>query len=256
MINSFSKFYYINEVTLDNLFLNFNEGSGELTAEVAIGDYTPQNLPLAIQTALNDAGLLNYTVTFNRNDRSYTIAANGNFDLLITSGTNVGADIFGLIGFTGPDLTGANTYTGNPAADYYEPQYKLQSYVDSEDLQKAIKPSVNKSASGVIEVVKFGNEKFFEFNIVFITDIDQGQIGPIKTNLNGVNDARRFLKFCVSKNKLEFIPDLNDVNTFYDVILESTEEDKDGTGYRLKELYDKGAPGYFETGKLVFRLVE
>lgn len=256
MINSFSKFYYIDEITLDNFYLNFDEGAGELTAEIEVGDYTPNDLAVAVKNALDQAGLLIYTVTFNRDARTYTISSTANFDLLISTGINAGADVFSLLGFTGSDLTGASSYTGTTAAQMYAPQYKLQSYIDVEDLQKSISPSVNKSASGIVEVVKFGIEKFFEFNIQFITDIDQGMLGPVRTNLNGVNDARLFLRFCVTKNTFEFIPDESDVNVFYDVILESTEESKDGTGYRLKELYDKGLPGYFETGKLVFRLVE
>jgi hypothetical protein len=257
MINTYSKFYYINPVDDGNFYLNFNEGSGELTAEIETASYTPTDLAEAVEAALNDTGVNTYTVTFNRSDRTYTIASTVNFSLLTSTGSNVGSDIFSLLGFTGADRTGASTYTGNVAGAFeYEPQFKLQSFVDQEDLQKAVSASINKSASGSVEVVKFGTEKFFEFNLMFITDIDQGVDGPIKTNLSGVSDVRQFLRFAIEKHEIEFIPDVSDVATFYKVLLESTDEDKNGTGYRLKELYAKGLPGYFESGKLVFRYVE
>lgn len=257
MINTYSLFYYIGSVDEGNFYLNFNEGSGELTAEIETGSYTPTDLAESIEAALNDEGTNTYTVVFNRSTRTFTISADANFSLLITSGSNVGSDIFSLIGFTGADLSGDDTYTGNlPAASQYEPQFKFQSYVDQEDLQKAVSASVNKSASGTVEVVKFGTEKFYELNIMFITDINQGVEGPIKTNLSGVSAARNFLRFCIEKHELELMLDIDNKNDFVKVLLESTEEERDGTGYRLKELYSKGLPGYFETGKMVFRLVE
>lgn len=256
MIDTYSKFYFIDPVNDGNFYLNFDEGAGEITGEVETGSYTPTELAVAIESAMNDAGGLTYDVTFNRVDRTFTISAGSNFSLLIGTGSNVGSDIFYLIGFTGPDLSGDDTYTGDPAARFYEPQFKLQSFVSIDDLQKSVSASVNKAANGTIEVVKFGTEKFFEFDIKFITNIDQGVGGPIKTNLDGLIDAQLFMRFITQKHDIEFIPDVNDVATFHVVLLETTTEDSKGTGYRLKELYDKGLPNYFETGKLVFRLVE
>jgi len=47
-----------------------------------------------------------------------------------------------------------------------------------------------------------------------------------------------------------------DRSTFEKVILESTGESKDGVGFKIKEMYDQGLPGYYESGTLVFRVVE
>jgi hypothetical protein len=257
MINTYSSFFYIDGVTASNFYLNFDEGAGELTAQVESGNYTHSDLAGAVSSALNDVGGLTYTVAFDRDLRLYTISASGNFTLKITSGANVGTDIFPLLGFTGADLSGLSTYTANlQAGSEYVPQFWLQDYVDIEDLQKAVSASINKSASGKVEVVKFGIEKFFEMNLKFITDVDQGQGNPILTNLNGVQDARLFLRFVTQKQELEFMPDKSNKANFFTVLLESTAESKDGTGYRLKELYTSNLPGYYETGKLVFRLVE
>jgi hypothetical protein len=132
----------------------------------------------------------------------------------------------------------------------------LQDWVDQEDNQKAISPSVVKTASGAVEVVKFGTEKFFEFSIMLATDIDQGSGNFIETDANGVSSLRSFLRFAVDKNNFEFMPDRDNKADFFKVLLESTEESANGTGYKLKELYDKGLPNYFESGKLVLRLRE
>lgn len=256
MISTFSKFYYIESVDDTNYSLNFNEGAAELEAQIAVGGRTPTDLASAVQDALNDAGGQTYTVTFNRSARTFTIAASSNFSLLITSGSQLDQSIFSLIGFTGADLSGANSYTGSAAASEYLPQFKLQSYVDQEDLQEAVQGSINESAKGDIEVVSFGTRKFFELNITFITDIEQDADSVIESNASGVSSARLFMRFITSKRKFEFIPDRDDVDTFHTVLLESTEEHKDGLGYRLKEMYAKGLPGFFETGLIRLRLVE
>lgn len=257
MIQTDSIFYWIDSVNETNFFFDFNEGLGELSAEIGSGSYTPSDLAAQVESALNEIGTLGYSVSFDRVARKYTISASAPFDLLISTGTHVGSDVFALLGFSGGDLTGSSSYTSQVAVGYtYQPQFKLQDYVDPEDLQRSINPSVNKSANGLVEVVRFGIEKFFEFNIRFCTDIDQGIGGPIRTNLNGVADVRRFMRFCTTKSELEFMPNILDRNDFYKILLESTEEDSKGTGYRLRELYTSNLPGYYDTGKLVFRLVE
>lgn len=258
MIQTRSSFYYIQDsIDSENLWLDFDEGTGEISAQVQAGSYTPTNLASAVQDALNDSISVNtYAVTFDRETRQFTISANNNFDLLISSGSHAGTNVFSILGFSGPDLTGTDTYSGDVSVNEYKPQFYLQDYIDQEDLRRSVQATVNKSASGTIEVVKFGTEKFFEFNIRLITDIDQGVNSWVETNLNGLIEARSFLRFITEKKDLEFIPDRTDKNTFYTVLLESTEESRDGTGYRLKELYPQGLVGYYETGKLTFRIVE
>ena len=102
-------------------------------------------------------------------------------------------------------------------------------------------------------MISFGTVNFTELNIPFITDIDQGSNGAIETNLTGVADARAFLTAITTKNPLEFMKDRDSI-TFEKLILESTKEARDGTGYRLNELFNRGLAGYYETGKLVFRV--
>lgn len=257
MIQTKSVFYYIESVSTNNFYLNFNEGASELIAQVAAGDYTHTTLALAIESAMNDVAVTGViTVDFNRDDRTFTITSDSTLNLLVDTGTNVGTDVYSLIGFTGADRTGFLTYTGDPAGVEYLPQFHLQDYVDEKDLRKSVSASVNKSARGDIEVVTFGTEKFYEFAINFITDIDQDKGSVVETNLTGVDDAREFMRFITSKRIIEFMPDRLNRTEYFRILLEQTNESKDGTGYRLKELYSQGLVGYYETGKLVFRLIE
>src|SRR5690606_39212163 len=122
------------------------------------------------EAALNAAGEAGYTVTFNRNSRSFTIEAESNFDLLINSGSTA-ASAFGVFGFTGSDLSGADEYTGSSAGSAYFPQFILQDYISTEDFQNLVSPSVNKAADGRVEVIRFGTEKFMQANFKFITNL-------------------------------------------------------------------------------------
>lgn len=258
LINTYSKFYYDIIVDDTNYKLDFAEGAGpELTADINTGEYSLTEIGAEIERALNDTGALTYTVTINRTTRIMTIAASGTFKLYVSTGTHAGISVFTLIGFTGADRTGASSYSGDTAiGSVYEPQFKLQSYVDQEDWQQSADASINKTASGHIEVINFGTEKFFQWNINFITDIEQPCNSPILNNPTGLEDIRDFLRYCIKRTPLEFMPDKSDPSTFYKIILESTPDSQNGTGYKLKELYDKNAPGYFETGVLKWRLLE
>jgi len=257
MIETRSSFFYIDPVDSTNFYLDFDEGGPEITAEVSVGSYTLADFPEAISAALNGAGALTYTVTFDRDARKFTISASGPFSLLIGTGSHVGADIFTLLGYTGSDVGPANSHVANlQAGTEYRPQFYLQEWVDQIDNQKAISPAVVKTANGQVEVVRFGTEKFFEFKIMLVTDIDQGQSNFVESDPTAVLSLRLFMQFCVQKNNLEIIPDRDFKNTFFKIMLESTEISSNGTGYKLMELYDKGLPNYYESGKLVFRLRE
>ena len=253
-LSTFSIFYYNFEITSSNKYISFDEGSGEIVAEIQTGSYTASELGTAIKTALEDVGGLTYTVTFNRTSRSFTIQAGSNFSLLVSSGTS-GLSAFGILGFTGADRTGASTYTGGNAGSAYEPQFIIQDHVGKEDYQRLVDPSVLKTANGRVEVVRFGISKFIQMNFKYLTDKpSDGNV--IKNNPNGLADIRSFMQFAFLKKPMEFMADISDRNTFDKVILEATPEDAQGTGFRLKELYDKGLPGVFETGVLLFRVVE
>lgn len=257
-LTTFSKFYYIDPVLDNNLFLNFIEGVGpELTAELDIGEYTATDLGEIVENALNSAGALTYTVTFDRLTRRYTISATGVFTLLIATGSNNGVDIFPTLGFTGADTASLSSHTSNIAAGFqYAPQYILQDHVDHENNQQSISASITETASADVEVVSFGVKKSLEFDIQFATDILQPNFGPIKNNPTGVNDLRQFMVFVTKKYPVEYMPNALDPNVFFNILLDKTDKDSKGTGFKLKEQYDKGLPNFFSTGVLSFRVIE
>jgi len=257
-IETFSIFYFLDEdIDSTNQNLNFNEGAGELTAVLTPGSYTHTELAVVVKTAMDAAGTQVYTVVFNRTDRTYTISSVGNFDLLITSGSQIGTGPFTLLGFTGADVTGATTHTSNTTSgDAYEPQFLLQAFVDGDDNQAKIDPSVNESASGLVEVVSFGTRELFEMNIRYATDRDVTKSGFIKNNASGVADLRSFMQRVTTKSPFEFMPDKGSRSTFDKLLLESTPEDTKGTAYKLKELsMNDGPTGFFDTGLLTMRVV-
>ena len=254
MINTFSSFLYGYKVDETNFYLNFNEGSGELTASLVAGGYTFTDMATEIERALNESGTLDYVVIANRSTRTFTISASANFSLLITTGTNIGIGCFSLIGFTGADLSGDNNYeSNNITGTLYVPQMKLQDYSPASNNKQFQSSNINESASGQIEVYSIGKVSFYEFNIKYINEYLEKDLPYMKKDLSAVANINDFLDFCIEKNPVEFIPDMSDLNTFDTIILEKTSSDSKGTGYKLKELYGQGLAGYYETGLLTFR---
>lgn len=253
-IKTYSAFVYGHTVTDDNKYINFSEGSGELSAEIEIGSYTLDAYRDAVGLALNGAGSLDYTVTVDRATRKLTVSASANFDLLIASGFQLSISAFPLMGFTGADLTGQASYQGDISSGrYFEPQLFLQSFVDFKDNVKTLDASVNQSASGAVEVVSYGTVKFMECNITLQTNIPQGKGSVLKSDVAGYDNLRSFLSYCITKAPIEFIPDVNAPSIYTDCLLESTRESKDGVDFTVKELYSRGFSEYYESGLITFR---
>lgn len=261
MITTESAFIYGFNLTSENNLLNFDEGNGELTVELAIGNYSAQELADEIASKMSLISVVQeYSVELENNTLplrfSITGVLNNNFDLLISSGSGAAISAYSLIGFTGADLTGLSTYTGNnQAGSVYYPQFLLQNYVDFEDDQSTSASVVNKSTDGTnIEVVSYGNVKIMSCDFLFITDIINQK--EIKNNPNGVSDAREFMKYAITKGKIDFIKDIETPNVALTCILESTPQSQQGTAFKLNELYARRLAGYFELTGLKFRLIE
>jgi hypothetical protein len=261
-IDTFSSFYYLSdEITVSNQNLNFDEGGGELLAQISVGQYTPTELVLAIKTALEAASTLpqEYTVSFNRTTRKLTISAAANFDLLISSGSQVGTSPWVLLGFTGgADLTATNTYTGqSELGSIYTPQFKLQDYVAPGFNKEQIDPSVNESASGKLEVLNFGTRSFIEMRIPFVTnELALADCRYILPDASGVQNTLTFLEFLITKSACEFNPDKDTPGNFETVILERTSASGSGTGFKLRERVRDNIRDVYDTGLLRFRLKE
>lgn len=254
-INTTPLFYYGFTVTTDDIYINFDEGSGERTATLTAGNYSFTDLASHVAEKLNLVGGNVYTVTANRSDRTFTIAADANFDLLFSSGSNAGLSAASVLGFAASDLTSADTYTGTSSAGAeFTPQFPLQDYVSLDDYQEYAQANVNESASGTVEVYSLGTRKFLEFNIGPCTDNTMRTSGGLFTNdSSAVSKLRAFMQYAITKGAIEFMPSSSNKNTFNTIVLESTPTSSSGTGYKLRELYSRGLAGFFETGKLKFR---
>jgi hypothetical protein len=253
-IKTKSTFYFVDGITSDNNYLNFIEPTKdniELASQLQIGTYSMTQLATEIQRGMNDVGENEYVVNFDRDTRILSITGDATFDLLVTTGSNSGASIFGLIGFT-TDKIGLLTYDGDTSfGSEYTTSYPFQNYKDFINNVQGIRPSINESASGVIEVVTFGQRSFMECNIKWVTNRDSF-IGKGGTNLEL---TREFLDFAITKQNMEFMKDSSDRSTFDIVLLEKTRKSRDGTSYELNELIKQGLDEYYETGILTFRKV-
>lgn len=261
MIDSYSSFYYGYKIKAQpfNGFLNIDEGSGEISVEIPVGSYTLTTLVDALRNALLTQATLDYVVGVDRATRKITISATSNFDLLTNTGSQVGSSAWSLLGFsTASDKTGTNTYTSdNSSGKRYLPQFPLQSYVPSEDFQAANQASKNVAANGTtVEVIRFGLAKFIEMDIKFITsslDIADGIY--IKKNPRGLEDAREFFQDITELSEFEFMPDRNQPGEFRRCIVESMPDFQDGTGYKLKELFNDNLRDVYETGVIKLRVI-
>lgn len=256
MIKTWSKFTYGFSIDTSNNSLNIDEGGGELLVTVSAGSYTLGEFVGAVKAALNDVGTNEYEVVVDRVTGLVTISADNDFDILLSSGTQIGVSFADLLGFVQvTDLTGTDTYTGASRAglEYY-PQFLLQSYVPPENYKQSSDATINKTASGRVEVVRFGIERLIEMDVKFITSLPMdGKV--IKNNPRGLEAALEFLSDVSQKTRFEFVPDVDEPDEFYKVILESFPGFQNGTGFKLKELYAQNLPDIYETGVFTLRVL-
>jgi hypothetical protein len=255
MALTFSKFYGGFNVSSSNIYISFKEGAGpELNATVAIGSYSAVDFCAAISSALNTAGSFAYAVTFDRSTRFITVTASGSFKLLGATGSTNGLSCLVTMGFM-TDTTLATSATGSIVCGYeFRPQFPVQDYLPSANNESAVDATVNKTASGLVQVVRFGSQRMIKFSIQYANN-NPSDSPIIRYNQSAVSELNAFMLDATSKNYIEFMYDENDVDTFEVMLLESTEKDSKGIGYELKEMLSKKLPGYFETGILTFRKI-
>jgi hypothetical protein len=198
-------------------------------------------------------GALTFTVTFTRSTQKITIAAGSNFSLMVATGTNVANTAFTMMGFTGADLGGATTRTGNNVTgSVYYPQYIVDKYISEAHGVIKENASVNSTPNGLVNQISFGDGARIEMNIRIITN-KVGLIDPdFYENASGVSDFLTFMTYLLKKSKVEFMPDKDTPATFVKCYLESTAEDKDARKFTLKNMK---FPDFYESGVLTFRKI-
>lgn len=255
-LTTFSKFYFGHTVTQLNGSIDFDEGGSEIQASLNPGDYSLEEYLAEVKRAMDSVGSLTYTVGVNRATRIITISSTSNFTLRAGTGTRVGTGAWAMLGYTATNKTGASTYAAqNGTGSAYLPQAIVTDHVPAESNLEQNDAAVNESASGDIQVILFGQTRKIQMNIRLATNKTvRAEQRIIETQANGVDNLRAFMEYLVTKAKFEFMPDRSNANSFYKVLLDRTEQNRNGTVYELKEM--KNAPGYFETGKLTLRVVE
>lgn len=256
-ITTYSKFYYGITISENNCKMDFDEGSGEITAILPYGGYTPEQIADEIAEQMSAVGNFTYTCTFDRSTRKLTIASSSSVEMLFLSGSNAVESAYTTLGFSiVADDTDTSFVAANVCCSEYNPQFILQSYVPVENFIEQQNPTVNETVTGRQELITFGDAYMTRFNIPFITDISQPSGGPIVSNASGVAAAQDFLYWLTKKNTVEFMPDKDVASGYINLVLDANVASKNGTTMRLKELYDKGLCGYYETELLTFRKVD
>jgi hypothetical protein len=148
-----------------NKKINFDEGGAELTATLTPGTYNGQTLAVEVQTQLEVAGALSYTVTYDETTGKFTIAASGNFTLRWNTGTDKAIDASGLLGFSdAADDTGTDTYTSDTVVIHTKEAYDFDLGVATEYDSIALL-NHNLTSSAVIKVYG-ADDSAFTSNVV------------------------------------------------------------------------------------------
>lgn len=250
-----SLFLYGYQVTEINRSLDFRAASGGpvIMATLTIGYYSLSSLLTEIARAMQAVDSLNrYTGTVDRTysggtENRVTISTTGTYlDLLFSSGPRVASSCAPLIGFNATDYTGATSYSGSSSSGttlLTSADFPGYSYT-SPNLLKANSGVRNLSSSGKPEAVVFSEQRFWELGFKYIEE-DLAE--------SAWSD---FLSWCCKQRRIEFTPDVLNPTVFYNGTLESTDEDANGMGFRLKEMLSDNLPGVYDTGILKFRVIE
>ena len=257
-VKFYSLFYFGHTVTEDNRYIDFKEGVDTFVAVLPIGAFTlTKYLEVAAQ-AMNDVGAFTYTFSVNRSTRIVTLTSSSAFDLLGATGDNAGQSALPMLGIAQSDFLAVTSVVGTSASgSSYSPQYPLQDFIPTTNSKRALSATVAVSASGnKVSVQSFGEERFMKSNIKWVTNIAQGSGSKIRNDTSAVENLIAFLEYAITKAPIEFMQNESDTSTFERLVLWSTQSNSDGTGYELREYYDKDLADWFESGPLNFKKIE
>lgn len=250
----YSAFNYGHTFTNSNRYINFVDGVTEKVALIPTKSYTLGQMANVIASAMNAVGEQEYIVTLDRATRSFTISAPANFQLLVDSGTNAGQSAYPLLGFTGADLTGTNSYTGGASGDQYITQTPLRNFSDFEKNKAKLDAVVRKTPTNVREAISYGTEKKMKCEFPLITNIT-GQ-GFMRDTATGVEEADDLMVYLIDQKPVEFLESVENPLAFTSCVLDKTSSSQNGTGFEMKPLTRRKLPGYFEIKGLVFSEIE
>lgn len=242
-----SQWFYGHTVEINNRLVDFSRASVVYQGSLSVGAYTLTSYAQALVRAMNTADPGNtYLASVDRTTRTITIQGDDNFEILGATGLGLSASTLPLAGFI-TDTNSSNTYTGIASGFVFRPQLSLQEFTPFDLDQDAADSVINQSASGRIEAVSFGRNRFMTCNIRYQNN-NKAQFTGLR---DGLDELKDFLIYATTKSDLEFMANIDAPNTFTACVLESTARSSKGTGFKLIE--SNGLPGFYDSGRLVFR---
>lgn len=254
MIETKPLFYYGIEINENNSWIDFQEGAGPVkSVQLNLGNYVPSTFGVEVARAMTSVSTLEYIASVNRSSRLVTISTSSNFKFLQSTGPHSGDGAWNEISFGGDTSLALSHTCINAVGDEWRPQFLPQDWVQFEHNVSSVDGVRKESTNGSVETVSYGLKQIMEMNVTFITNryVD----GPFDNDKEGVEKALAFLNYAINSSDLEFMKDRSKPDEFDLCILESTPENQNGLAFKLKELYGRGLPGFYETGLLKFRKV-
>jgi hypothetical protein len=247
-LSSQTIFNYGISITIDNQHLDFRASVGGpvLTAVINLGYYSLTSLELAITNAIAAQDLTNtYTVSVDRSlllENRIIISTSGSYlDLLFGSGPSVASSVANTIGFIIGDYTGSTSYTGsNTAGIMLLTQYTGYNYMPPEFYQE-VQGAKSISASGIKEAIVFQIQQFLEMEFKY---------EPISRKTEWEN----FFRWAIQQREFEITPEYTLFSVVYRVTLETTGQNSNGLGFKMKEMLPQ-FPNNYQTGNLKFRII-
>lgn len=255
-LRNHSKFIYGHIINDTNRYICFKEGVGpEKIAELPVGRYTLTKFTEIVASSLNTYSALDWAVTVDRSTRIITMTSSSTASILWASGSLFVQSPAEIAGFAVADQLNATSFVGSFASGTeYAPQFPLQDYTPSTNNKKMVNGVVSKSATGdQVSIQAFGVDRFMKCNIKWITNNPTD--GLLRFNPQAVEEAVAFMDYIVEKNPIEFIENELVPETFLRMYLESSASDSNGLAYELTEYTGQDAPGFFETGRLNFKII-
>jgi hypothetical protein len=165
------------------------------------------------------------------------------FEILFFTGTRAASNCATILGFNPVDQTGNTLYTGSmTSGTVLVPSLVGYNYLRPEFNQKQF-GNVNISASGVKEAIVFQTQRFTQVQFKY------------EPEAKVLAEWAPFAQWYTKQRLFEFVPNIGDPNTFYEVTMEKTQGDGKGLAYHFSEMLPE-FPNHYDIGMFVMRLNE
>lgn len=259
-----SVFHYGLEIDGDNTFFEIQTESGaNLTFQIPEGSCCHSDMPMLLNKLLEAGGtgfeeLIEFVLDRELCRIIVRSKDGSNFSILSNTGPNAANGAYETLGFsTDQDYTGSNEYMAEKGlGKKYYPQFYLQDF-DTCDVNRELRQAtVNESSTGKCEVLFCGIDTYFEFEIKYISNCPSS-CRSYRTDPMGVEKAVDFLTWALCRKCIEFTPDCNRPENYFEIKIDRIPGSRNATRFKLRDMFeDIGCEKiYYKTGKLRWRVV-